>query len=69
MPGDNIVWGEGISIVEAGTGDYKQMLSSQNEYYYEYAQVILLPVTILFLAMLVVGTVIMKNILPVNIVI
>lgn len=37
IAGDNIVWGEGISIVEAGTGDYKRIQSSQNEYYYEYA--------------------------------
>ncbi|MEN6444712.1 MAG: hypothetical protein ABFC98_01545 [Candidatus Cloacimonas sp.] len=35
--GDVYVWGEGVSEVEAGTGEYKRLLNSQNEYYYEYA--------------------------------
>jgi hypothetical protein len=35
--GDNQIWGEGVLTVEAGTGNYKQLLNSQNEYYYEYA--------------------------------
>ena len=34
--GDNFVWGEGIYLVEAGTGDYKLIQLSQIEYY-EYA--------------------------------
>ncbi|MBP7310385.1 MAG: hypothetical protein KA984_03750 [Candidatus Cloacimonetes bacterium] len=35
--GDNEAWGEGISTVEPGTGEYKRLQSPTGTYYYEYA--------------------------------